>query len=95
MPFERYLQADDEQHRSQRQYSNPYGDYGPYARYGGVESGHSHGYSNAIQFQIPQFMYNGPPILAPGGGAEVIPAGLLDNPGSFASSWCANNCFAP
>ncbi|OAX36350.1 hypothetical protein K503DRAFT_695282 [Rhizopogon vinicolor AM-OR11-026] len=44
-------------------------------------------------------MYNGPPILAPGGGAEVLPAGLLagllDSPGSFASSWFANNGFAP
>ncbi|KAG0706876.1 hypothetical protein DFH29DRAFT_797520 [Suillus ampliporus] len=40
-------------------------------------------------------MYNGPPILAPGGGVEVLPAGLLDSPGSFASSWFANNGFAP
>ncbi|KAG2127649.1 uncharacterized protein EDB93DRAFT_1096369 [Suillus bovinus] len=40
-------------------------------------------------------MYNGPPILAPGGGAEVLPAGLLDSPGSFASSWFANNGFVP
>ncbi|KAG2059819.1 hypothetical protein BDR06DRAFT_873739 [Suillus hirtellus] len=40
-------------------------------------------------------MYNGPPILAPGGGAEVLPAGLLDSAGSFASSWFTNNGFAP
>ncbi|KIJ58960.1 hypothetical protein HYDPIDRAFT_101687 [Hydnomerulius pinastri MD-312] len=40
-------------------------------------------------------MLNGPPILAPGGGAEVLPAGLLDSPNSLASSWFANNGFAP
>lgn len=89
MPFERYL-AHDESQRSQ-QYSNHYGDYND-GRYN-VDDGHP--YSNGLQFQIPQFMYNGPPILAPGGGAEVLPAGLLDNPGSFASSWFTNNGFAP
>ncbi|OAX33139.1 hypothetical protein K503DRAFT_550172 [Rhizopogon vinicolor AM-OR11-026] len=85
MPFERYLRADDEQQPSQ-QYSNPY-DYtdGHYS----VDA-----CSNDIQFQIPQFMYNGPPILAPGGGAEILPAGFLDSPGSFASSWFAKNGFA-
>jgi hypothetical protein len=90
MPFERYLRADDDQQRS-RHYSSPsYPDYtdGRYTLDG-------HGYSNGIQFQIPQFMYNGPPTLAPGGGAELLPAGLLDSPGSFASSWFANNGFAP
>ncbi|KAF9239897.1 hypothetical protein BU15DRAFT_46272 [Melanogaster broomeanus] len=40
-------------------------------------------------------MLNGAPILAPGGGAEVLPAGLLDSPNSLASSWFANNGFAP
>lgn len=90
MPFERYL-AHDEPQRS-RQYSNHYGDYNDGSRYN-VDDGHS--YSNGLQFQIPQFMYNGPPILAPGGGAEVLPAGLLDTPGSFASTWFANNGFAP
>lgn len=89
MPFERYLTHDEPQ-RS-RQYSNHYGDYND-GRYN-VDDGHPH--SNGLQFQIPQFMYNGPPILAPGGGAEVLPAGLLDSPGSFASSWFANNGFAP
>ncbi|KIK32481.1 hypothetical protein CY34DRAFT_19021 [Suillus luteus UH-Slu-Lm8-n1] len=89
MPFERYL-AHDEPQRS-RQYSNHYGDYNDGRC--NVDDGHPH--SNGLQFQIPHFMYNGPPILAPGGGAEVLPAGLLDSPGSFASSWFANNGFAP
>ncbi|KAG1716804.1 hypothetical protein ID866_326 [Astraeus odoratus] len=54
-----------------------------------------HHYPNAVQFQIPQFMLDGPPILAPGGGAEVLPAGLLDSRDSLASSWFANSGFAP
>lgn len=87
MPFERYLTHEEPQ-RS-RQYSNHYGNYND-GRYN--DDGHT--YSNGLQFQIPQFMYNGPPILAPGGGAEVLPAGLLDSPGSFASSWFANNGFS-
>jgi hypothetical protein len=28
---------------------------------------------NPLGFQIPQFIYAGPPTLAPGGGAEVLP----------------------
>ncbi|KAI6106899.1 PAS domain-containing protein [Pisolithus croceorrhizus] len=81
MPFERYLRADEDD---------------------GV--GYDHGSNsqfnhpaalNAIQFQIPHFMLNGPPILAPGGGAEVLPAGLLDSPDSFASSWLTNSGFVP
>ncbi|EGO30080.1 hypothetical protein SERLADRAFT_491535 [Serpula lacrymans var. lacrymans S7.9] len=39
-------------------------------------------------------MYNGPPPLAPGGGAEVLPAGLLDGPDGLASSWLTNNGFS-
>lgn len=89
MPFERYLTHNEPQRSGQ--YSNHYGDYND-SRYN-VDDGNA--YSNGLQFQIPQFMYNGPPILAPGGGAEVLPAGLLDSPGSFASSWFTNNGFAP
>ena len=43
---------------------------------------------NSVQFQIPQFMFNGPPILAPGGGAEV-----LFNAGSMGTSWFMNSVF--
>ena len=46
-------------------------------------------FSNSVQFQIPKFMLNGPPTLAPGGGAEVLPAGMF-NPGA---SWFTNNGF--
>ena len=44
--------------------------------------------SNSVQFQIPQFMFSGPPILAPGGGAEV-----LFNAGGMGTSWFTNNVF--
>jgi hypothetical protein len=46
-----------------------------------------------VQFQMPQFMYSGPPTLALGGGAEVVP-GPMFNP-SAATSWFSNNGFTP
>ncbi|KAI6043872.1 PAS domain-containing protein [Pisolithus marmoratus] len=79
MPFERYLRPDQE--------DNVAYDHG--------SQFHHSAALNAVQFQIPQYMLNGPPILAPGGGAEVLPAGLLDSPDSFASSWLTNNGFVP
>jgi hypothetical protein len=48
----------------------------------------------ALQFQMPQFMLDGPPTLAPGGGAEVLPAGFVSSK-SLASAWIANTGFAP
>lgn len=51
-------------------------------------------FSNSVQFQIPQFMLNGPPTLAPGGGAEVLPAGMFNSPGGMASTWLSNNGFS-
>ncbi|KAL0959515.1 hypothetical protein HGRIS_011225 [Hohenbuehelia grisea] len=51
-------------------------------------------FSSTLQFQIPQFMYNGAPTLAPGGGAEVLPVGMLSNP-EMTTSWMANNGFTP
>lgn len=44
-----------------------------------------------VQFQIPQFMYTGPPPLAHGGGAEVLPPGTFNHTDSLAASWFANN----
>ncbi|ESK88931.1 white collar 1 protein [Moniliophthora roreri MCA 2997] len=51
-----------------------------------VAPGHS------VRLQIPQYMH-GTPMLAPGGGAEVLPAGLFNAPeGSMTmGSWYANN----
>lgn len=41
-------------------------------------------------FQLPPFMQSGPPPLAPGGGAEVIPAGMMRDTGR---SWFYRNGF--
>ncbi|TFK46738.1 hypothetical protein OE88DRAFT_1666927 [Heliocybe sulcata] len=50
-------------------------------------------FAGPVQFQMPQFMLGGPPTLAYGGGAEVLPAGMVNAPGSIASSWFSNNGF--
>ncbi|KAK0203876.1 blue light receptor [Desarmillaria ectypa] len=42
-----------------------------------------------ITIQVPQFMYTGPPTLAPGGGAEVLAPGMLSE-----GSWMENNGFS-
>ena len=66
----------------------------------------SNGQFSQAAFQMPQFMYNGPPTLAPGGGAEVLPLGgqsvWMENSGfSFAGyvsvrsscALCSPRCF--
>lgn len=107
MPFERYLRADDpainnngdlnyyyQDHRQTCDDADCHYTHGQHP-YPPEVNHHDHHHPHAVQFQIPQFMLNGPPILAPGGGAEVLPAGLLDSaPDSFASSWFANNGFS-
>ncbi|KIM91749.1 hypothetical protein PILCRDRAFT_57985 [Piloderma croceum F 1598] len=39
-------------------------------------------------------MLDGPPTLAVGGGAEVFPAGIFNDPGTMAASWLSNNGFS-
>lgn len=46
-------------------------------------------FSHAVRFQIPQFIYSAAPLLAPGGGAEVLPGGLHSQ-----ASWVGNNLFS-
>jgi len=45
-------------------------------------------FSHAVRFQIPQFIYSAAPMLAPGGGAEVLPGGIHSQ-----ASWVGNNLF--
>ena len=45
-------------------------------------------FSNNVQFQMPQLMLG--PTLPPGGGAEVLPAGLVGTPPSVTASWLAD-----
>jgi hypothetical protein len=53
-------------------------------------------YTHPVEFQMPQFMYAGAPTLAPGGGAEVLPAAMFSPHGALtASSWFTNSGFTP
>lgn len=80
MPFNRYLQHSSE--------SDIYSqNYDPNERQENQES--------PIQFQMPQFMMFGPPTLAPGGGAEVMPPGMFSTAtGEMGSSWINNNLYS-
>lgn len=49
------------------------------------------GFSHSIRLQIPQFMQTGAPMLAPGGGAEVLPVGLFSGNPAANSAWFVNN----
>ncbi|EIM88698.1 uncharacterized protein STEHIDRAFT_166722 [Stereum hirsutum FP-91666 SS1] len=104
MPFERYLQQpqpsqssavdDGYSHSSQQthQQSNIHPQYD--AHDGQLDSAT---FSRPIQFQMPQFMYAGPPTLALGGGAEVLPAGMFSSPAGMSSlagnQWFQNSGF--
>jgi hypothetical protein len=50
--------------------------------------------SSSLHFQMPQFLLDGPPTLAHGGGAEVLPAGFGPSE-SIASAWISNAGFVP
>jgi len=81
MPFDTYLHDGDG--------GTDYDD--PRASLLGIDSST---FTSSIHFQIPQFMLNGPPTLAMGGGAEVMPAGMFNDPATMASSWFSNNGFS-
>jgi hypothetical protein len=91
MPFEKYLRDDDGDNVAATQY--PDYTYGDNARTSalGIDSST---FSSSVQFQIPQFMLDGPPTLALGGGAEVLPTGMFNSPGTMASSWFSNSGFS-
>ncbi|KAF8237488.1 hypothetical protein L208DRAFT_501375 [Tricholoma matsutake] len=79
MPFDRYLHGHSSNGNSN---DNPNGNHTT----GGNLSG-SVSFSPAFGFQVPPFIYAGAPILAPGGGAEVLPFS------PSASAWFTNNGF--
>ena len=89
MPFQKYLH--DEDNTTPAESANYTYDYNERPNAFGVDSST---FSNSVQFQIPQFMLNGPPTLALGGGAEVLPAGIFNDPGAMASSWFSNSGFS-
>ncbi|KAL6301100.1 hypothetical protein BKA93DRAFT_902463 [Sparassis latifolia] len=80
MPFERYLQAPSSSSQHRRSYDN-YPVAHPDPSFGIDAST----FSSNVQFQVPRMM-NPAPTLAPGGGAEVLPPGLLPSSGPI-SSW--------
>ncbi|KAI0260724.1 hypothetical protein BC834DRAFT_898861 [Gloeopeniophorella convolvens] len=88
MPFERYL-THPQDPAAAASSSSSTGDYAY------VQSGYSSSMGPALDslpshpslhLQLPQFMLAGPPTLAPGGGAEVLP-------GPLGYSWLANSGF--
>lgn len=104
MPFERYLQQQPSQPSSDGGYSHSSNSH----QQGNTHSNNNNydphdgqldpaTFSRPIQFQMPQFMYAGPPTLAPGGGAEVLPAGIFSSPGAMnslaGSQWFQNSGF--
>ncbi len=96
MPFERYL-CQTQEPQTPPSSSPPINDYA------NVQSNYPSSLGStldpfaatpALHFQMPQFMLDGPPTLAPGGGAEVLPAGFVSSK-SLTSAWIANTGFAP
>ncbi len=96
MPFERYLRHAQEPTPSSS--SSP-----PINDYAYVQSSYPSSLGSALDpfaatpalnLQMPQFMLDGPPTLAPGGGAEILPPGFVSSK-SIASAWIANTGFAP
>ncbi|KAF5353155.1 hypothetical protein D9758_008716 [Tetrapyrgos nigripes] len=81
MPFNRYLEDDD--------YSQDY----EYSSHAPASSSQPYRGPGQVRLQIPQFISSGAPMLAPGGGAEILPAGMFSNAAQsgIASSWYANN----
>ncbi|KAG6914901.1 hypothetical protein DXG01_014640 [Tephrocybe rancida] len=67
MPFSKYFTIPD----------NP-----PSSKHGSLTAAAGIAEGGGLQFQLPAFMQTGPPTLAQGGGAEVLP---------FNSTWFANN----
>lgn len=82
MPFEKYINNDD---------GDAYDDYGAGSSRASMLGIDAHTFSNAVQFQMPPFMLNGPPTLAHGGGAEALPVSMLGS--STGHQWLANNGF--
>jgi len=96
MPFERYLRHPQEPTSSSSS-SPSINDYAYVQSRYPSSLGSALGpldITSPLPFQMPQFMLDGPPTVAPGGGAEVLPAGFA-SPESFAFAWIANAGFAP
>src|SRR5712691_1513066 len=96
MPFERYLRPPREPTPSPSQ-PTPINDHSyaqsqyPFSLGSALDP---FPISSSLHFQMPQFLFDGPPTLAHGGGTEVLPAGFRSSK-SLTSAWIANTGFAP
>ncbi|KAI0087456.1 hypothetical protein BDY19DRAFT_907612 [Irpex rosettiformis] len=81
MPFERYLNSQPSHTEASSPDQHPAFDSSPKHD---IHLDHSI-FSANVQFQMPQLMLG--PTLPPGGGAEVLPAGIVGNPSAVASTW--------
>ncbi|THU92952.1 hypothetical protein K435DRAFT_780004 [Dendrothele bispora CBS 962.96] len=88
MPFERYLENSD--YNREYDYNNSNNNNVNNSTHDSASStSRSFPGGGQVRIQIPQFISTGAPMLAPGGGAEILPAGLFS--GGASSSWFANN----
>ena len=99
MPFERYLdyspnhgpgdQASESSNRLSSELAYP--DFSTSSR--SDSYGYDHNiFSHNIPFQMPQLVLG--PTVPPGGGMEVLPAGIVNRP-AIASNWLPNTPFRP
>lgn len=93
MPFERYLQHPQES-SAEASSSPSANDYGYVQSQYPSALGSAHDLLSVpphFNFQTPQFTLG----VAPGGGAETLPADLISSPESLASAWIANTGLTP
>ncbi|KIP06325.1 hypothetical protein PHLGIDRAFT_72862, partial [Phlebiopsis gigantea 11061_1 CR5-6] len=89
MPFERYVtytpHHNDASHRAEHHTSPP--SYQPYpsSSTDDLSSYDPSIFSSNVPFQMPQLIMG--PTLAPGGGAEVLPAGIVNPSTNISSAW--------
>ncbi|KAH9042651.1 PAS domain-containing protein [Lactarius pseudohatsudake] len=97
MPFERYLQHPQEPSSSSS--SSPSTNDSGYVQLRYPSSLGSAldllAVPPSLNFQTPHFTLDGPPSLAPGGGAEAFPADLISSSESLTSAWIANAGLTP
>lgn len=96
MPFERYLLYNGAEHARDDQAANHQQSTSAYSDYAAPSRSESYQYdpsifSGNVQFQMPQLMLG--PSIAPGGGAEVLPAGMVGRPSALAPNWLSSTPF--
>ncbi|KAI0031856.1 hypothetical protein K488DRAFT_51137 [Vararia minispora EC-137] len=86
MPFRQYFQPDDDRRPSTDDALASYPAEAQYHPPVGAQPTNALDSAYQLPFQVPSFVFGGPPTLAPGGGAEVLPATFIS---AGSSSWFA------